>query len=125
MKRLVICATTLALLAGCSALPPGHETHHRAGDAAASSTPPGYQRHMQAMQDMHRRMAAAKTPEERSALMKDHMKAMQDGMTMMGQMCGTSGANSECMGRRMDMMDMMMRMMMDRSQMMERSMPPK
>ena len=101
MKRLVICAMTLALLAGCSALPPGHEAHHPAGNAAASPTPYGYEQRMQSMQDMHRKMATAKTPDERSALMKDHMKAMQDGM------------------------DMMMRMMMDRSQMMERPAPAK
>ena len=43
---------------------------------------------MKAMQDMHQRMQAAKTPAERMALMDEHMKLMQSGMTMMGQMRG-------------------------------------
>jgi hypothetical protein len=34
------------------------------------------------MQDLHRKMQAAKTPEDGAALMKDHMKVMQDGMAM-------------------------------------------
>jgi hypothetical protein len=38
---------------------------------------------MKAMQDMHRKMMEARTPAERQALMADHTKAMQDGMTMM------------------------------------------
>lgn len=47
--------------------------------------------------------------------MVDHMKAMQDGMAMMGQMKGEkSGMSSEAMGKRMDMMEMMMQMVMDR-----------
>src|ERR1039458_8143554 len=41
---------------------------------------------MQQMQAMHEKMMAAKTPAERQALMADHMKAMQQGMTMMMQM---------------------------------------
>jgi hypothetical protein len=88
---------------------------------------------MKSMQEMHDKMMAAKTPEERSALMKDHMKTMQDGMAMMGQMRGGmmgggamgmggggKGAgngmpmDAEMMKRRMDMMEMMMQMMMDR-----------
>jgi hypothetical protein len=69
---------------------------------------------------MHEKMMAAKTPEERQALMAEHMKVMRDGMGMMGQMKapGGKGANSpaspEMMGKRMDMMEMMMQMMMDR-----------
>jgi len=38
---------------------------------------------MKSMQVMHDKMMAAKTPEERNALMSDQMKAMQDGMAMM------------------------------------------
>ena len=72
------------------------------------------------MQEMHDKMMAAKTPEERQALMAKHMKAMQDGMAMMGQMKGGTGTGGgmstspEMMGKRMDMMEMMMQMMMDR-----------
>ncbi len=55
---------------------------------------------MKAMQQMHDKMLAAKTPEERNALIAEQMKLMQDGMNMMG---GMGGAN-------------MMQMMMDRTQ---------
>ena len=78
---------------------------------------------MKSMKEMHAKMMAAKTVEERQALMGEHMKTMQDGMAMMGQMKGGQGGNamgggmpmgSEMMGKRMDMMEMMMQMMMDR-----------
>ncbi len=41
---------------------------------------------LDAMQAMHDKMQAATTPEQRNALMSDHMKVMQDGMTMMSEM---------------------------------------
>ena len=70
---------------------------------------------MKSMQEMHARMMAAKTAEERQALMADHMKVMQDGMAMMGQMNGRKGGTSpESMSKRLDMMEMMMQMMVDR-----------
>lgn len=87
------------------------------------------------MQKMHETMMAAKTPEERNALMADHAKAMQDGMNMMGSMASMGGmkgmggmdsgankgsvhldmmAHHEMMEKRMEMMTSMMQMMMDR-----------
>ncbi|MGM9489195.1 hypothetical protein ACS5PM_17705 [Ideonella sp. YS5] len=60
---------------------------------------------MKSMQEMHNKMMAAKTPEERQALMADHMKAMQGGMGMMGQMKVEQGGTSpspEMMAKRMD-----------------------
>jgi hypothetical protein len=75
---------------------------------------------MQQMQAMHEKMMAAKTPAERQALMTDHMKAMQQGMTMMQHMNSQPAKgtmSSQMMQRRMDMMTMMMQMMMDRQQM--------
>jgi len=128
MKFVVgLCALAVVLLAGCSSMPGSptkvseqHAAHHPEGTAAASA-PAGYEQQMKAMQEMHQKMAAAKTPGERTALMKDHMKAMQDGMGMMGQMgggmMGGKGAmpmDPAMMKRRMDMMEMMMQMMMDR-----------
>jgi hypothetical protein len=115
--------------------------------AAASSmpTPDAMTRmdeQMKTMRAMHEKMMSAKTPEERSKLMADHRKAMQDGMNMMkgmsgmgGPMAGTgamgamgamgAGADpkgmpadmskhDQMMAKRMDMMQMMMEMMMDR-----------
>ena len=87
------------------------------------------------MQVMHEKMAAAKTPQERKALMAEHMKTMQDGMRMMGAMHGkmASGmpsagtANMQCdpqmMEKRMDMMESMMQMMMNRMSMPQASTP--
>jgi hypothetical protein len=77
---------------------------------------------MKAMQQMHDKMAAAKTPEERNALMAEHMKTMQDGMNMMngmsgggmGGMQGDAATRQRMMEMRMDMMQSMMQMMMDR-----------
>ena len=52
------------------------------------STMTTMQPRMMAMQEMHQKMTAAKTPAERQALMADHMKAMQGGMAMMKEMHG-------------------------------------
>ena len=83
---------------------------------------------MKTMQGMHEKMMNAKTPEERSKLMAEHMKAMQDGMAMMDGMSGAGmggmkgmqgmqgdmGAHHQMMEKRMEMMQTMMKMMMDR-----------
>ena len=62
-------------------------------------------------------MINAKTPEERSARMADHMKAMHDGMSTMKCMSGMSGAkgmssdmvkHDQTMEQRMDRMRTMM-----------------
>jgi len=85
---------------------------------------------MKDMQAMHEKMMSAKTPEERQALMSEHMKMMQDGMAMMKQMGGMSRMGGmqggkgmggmtdrqQMMEKRMDMMESMMQMMMDRMQ---------
>jgi hypothetical protein len=83
---------------------------------------------MKAMGEMHEKMMNAKTPEEKKALMAEHMKTMQDGMAMMGMMSGTGMAGmqgkkpmprnmkerQQMMEKRMEMMESMMQMMMDR-----------
>ncbi len=103
------------------------------GAASASSmTTPDHMARMDAqmktMQGMHDKMLAAKTPEERSKLMVEHMKTMQDGMKMMDGMggagmgdmkgmqgmAGEMGARHQMMEKRMEMMQAMMKMMMDR-----------
>ena len=112
------------------------KAHHPAGSASAATsksmpgkTTPEMARmanQMKAMQEMHDKMMAAKTPEERSALMAEHMKTMQEGMGMMkgmGGMGGMGGPKSPpttmterqtMMEQRMDMMQTMMEMMVDR-----------
>ena len=120
-----------------------HDAHHPAGAASAPATKtmPGkpnpamarMDTQMKAMGEMHDKMMAAKTPEERNALMAEHKKTMQDGMVMMkgmssGGMAGMQGGmqggmgmkkggasamSHEMMEKRMDMMQSMMQMMMD------------
>jgi hypothetical protein len=121
-------AATAALgLAGCAQTPPGHSAHHPGASAAAPGQPMPMARmdeHMKAMRTMHDRMARAKTPEERNALMAEHHKLMQEGMAMMGGMGGMMGkmqgpggdpaARQQMMEKRMEMMQSMMQMMMDR-----------
>ena len=92
----------------------------------ASSDMSGMNTQMKTMKEMHGKMVAAKTPEERTVLMAEHMKIMQDSMTMMkGMSAGAMGrmnsmqksdmaAHHQVMEKRMDMMQSMMQMMMDR-----------
>ncbi len=109
-----------------------HQAHHPAGAASAPATNamPGKARpdtarmnsQMMAMQAMHDKMMAAKTPAERDALTAEHMKVMQDSMTMMngmspggmGGMKGDLAARHQTMEARMEMMQATMQMMMDR-----------
>ena len=109
-----------------------HQAHHPA-DAASTPAPKPMRgksgadmapmdAQMKTMGAMHDKMMAAKTPEERNALMPEHMKAMQGGMAMMagmapGAMPGMKGdmaAHHQAMEKRMEMMQAMMQMMMDR-----------
>jgi len=86
--------------------------------------------HMKTMQVLHEKMMGAATPEERQKAMEDARKEMQEAMAMMkpmmqggGMACcgmaaekGKSGgaqAQMQMMGKRMDMMQMIMQMMMD------------
>ncbi len=113
-----------------------HKGHHPAGSASAAAVKamPGkntpemarMDNQMKAMREMHDKMMAAKTPEERNALMAEHMKTMQDGMGMMKGMSGMGGMpnpkgmpadmtqRQRMMEQRMDMMQTMMEMMVDR-----------
>src|ERR1035437_1090669 len=50
---------------------------------------------MKTMQEMHEKMMNAKTPEEKKALMAEHMKTMQDGMAMMSMMGGAGMAGMQ------------------------------
>ena len=113
MKPCLAGLACFALLTACS--PPD-----RPAPKAADAAPAQMDMQMKSMQEMHEKMMAAKTPEERQTLMAEHMKAMQGGMAMMGQMKMPDAKGSgksmspEMMGKRMDMMEMMMQMMMDR-----------
>ncbi|WP_427307842.1 hypothetical protein [Cupriavidus sp. H39] len=138
-------ASALAQTAPTAPADQDHAAHHPADvSASAPSTPPTkagpkaasksskaasapstaqMDAMMKSMQEVHDKMMAARTPEERQALMSEHMKTMQEGMSMMGQMHGGKGTmgpgggmgmGPDAMNKRMDMMEMMMQMMMDR-----------
>jgi len=123
----------LALIAGstlvaCNSAPPMPMTGASASSMATPDHMARVDEQMKTMQGMHEKMMNAKTPEERSKLMAEHMKAMQDGMAMMGGMSGAGmgdmkgmqgmtgdmGARQQMMEKRMEMMQTMMKMMMDR-----------
>lgn len=125
---LAVVLTSATLLAACNTAP---MTPMGTASASNMATPDQMARmdaQMKAMQGMHEKMINAKTPQERSKLMAEHMKAMQDGMAMMGDMSsagmgdmkgmqgmtGDMGAHHKMMAKRMEMMQMMMQMMMDR-----------
>ncbi|MEZ5719801.1 MAG: hypothetical protein R3E55_15525 [Burkholderiaceae bacterium] len=120
-----------------------HTEHHPEAPAAVATVPDrgakvppqAMQKQIQAMKAMHEKMVNAKTPEERSALMAEHMQTMRDGMGMvqkmgqsgsmgsMGSMGASKGGKAmacdmyeshRMMGMRMEMMESMMQMMMDR-----------
>ena len=109
-----------------------HKAHHPAGSASAAASKgmsgrPSMQialmdTQMKAMGEVHDKLMAAKTPEERNALMAEHMQAMQDGVTMMNGMAargmngmkGDMAVHHQMMDKRMEMMQATMQLMMDR-----------
>jgi hypothetical protein len=120
LRTLTLIASVSALgLLGCAQTPVGPSAN-----GAPSSTAPGMtmggsgsmaqmDAHMKMMRETHDRMMQAKSPEERNALMATHMKQMQEGMAMMGDMgSGGMAARQQMMEKRMEMMQSMMQMMM-------------
>lgn len=107
-----------------------HAGHHPA--TAAVPAPSAMDDRMKNMQAMRDKMMNAKTPAERLALMDEHMKTMHEGMAMMkgmkgmGNMKGMQGMagmkdmpmdmakHHQMMEMRMDMMQTMMEMLMQR-----------
>ena len=126
------CAVTQPPKAGedHSALQPeGNAPTAAAIQAAPMQTPAAeaFNRQLQAMDAMHKKIQAARTPAKRAALLGEQTKLMQSGMAMMGQMRSAAPAGAEgipAMGdmmgmymqmeRRMAMTEQMVQMMMDR-----------
>jgi len=92
---------------------------------------------MESMREMHDKMVRARTPEERNALRAEQMKAMHEGMAMMGRM-GTGSmkgmqptggmpqgmAMPADMAMRQQMMEKHLEMMQSTMQLMMDQMPP-
>ena len=124
-----LCMAAAAL--GAAAQTAGEHKGHQPADAArpgAATKAPAkpmhadkmaaMDQHMKAMRAMHDKMTAAKTPEQRQALMAEHMKLMHEGVGMMGGgmpgmghmhggkgMQGTAADRQKMMEKRMEMME--------------------
>jgi len=130
--RTLVALSVAALAAACatpgstnaSPAPPG------VGNAGASMPMAAMDPRMKTMNDMHQKMMSAGTPSERQALMAEHMKAMQGGMTMMKEMHGGMQGMGDGKGmpadmtRRHQMMTDHMAMMQTMMDMMSDRMPP-
>ena len=121
LTRIVSVAAALAAATAVFACPTA-PTMPMGAAATGSMASPDHRAAMQAqtktMHDMHTRMLNAKTPEERQAMMAEHLKAMQLGMGMMKGMdrMDKPMAMPAEMGQHHDMMTQhmaMMRMLMD------------
>jgi hypothetical protein len=94
--RSLTALSVAALLVACAnpgpmnTASPSTRTAATAMGASGSKVTPDSR--MEAMQEMHQKMVNASTPADRQALMADHMKAMQGGMTMMKEMQAMHGA---------------------------------
>ncbi len=119
---LAIALATAGTLIACNTAPAMPMGSAQANSMATPDQMARMDAQMKTMQGMHEKMMSAKTPQERSQLMAEHMKTMQDGMAMMdgmsgagmGGMTGEMGAHHQMMAKRMEMMQTMMKMMMDR-----------
>ena len=125
---LAVALVSASLLVACNTAPAMPMGAAQAGNMVAPDHMARMDAQLQTMGAMHDRMMNAKTPEERNKLMAEHMKAMQDGMQTMGGMSGAgmgdmngmqgmtgdTGAHHQMMAKRMEMMQTMMKMMMDR-----------
>ena len=114
MRTLLLLGATTVALSACTSMGPGqHAAHHDGGPSQDR-----YQQQMNTMGDMHHRMQTARTPEERQALMDEHMKVVLNGMRMMCDVAtggtGASDASSASMQKCADMRDATVLMMMDR-----------
>ncbi|HSV35126.1 MAG TPA: hypothetical protein VLI46_06195 [Ramlibacter sp.] len=117
--------TIAASLAACSTSPAMPMMGSASATGAAASRPMAMMdEQMKTMRAAHEKMMNAKTPEERSKLMAEHMKAMQGGMDMMKGMggggmggmkgmgaAGDMGTQQTLMAKQMEMMQTMMEMM--------------
>lgn len=129
---LAACANTSA--PGAGPAPSAQADPHAAHQAAAPTAEAPAAAH-ERMKAMHQKMMAARTPAERQALMDEHMKAMHEGLSAMKGMSGMKGMGGmhskpdasgkqgapmdmsmhhPMMERRMDMMQTMMDMMLQR-----------
>lgn len=115
-NRIAIVLSTALAAAGtvfAQTTPAEHAQHHPEGQAASApaASMPMMAEHMKMMQEQMRKIHEAKNPTQRKRLIDEHMKAMQQGMSMMSGMGGMGGASPAEPGQRMQMMEQRMDMM--------------
>jgi len=123
---LVFALASASTLIACTTAPAMPMGAAPAGAMASPERMSSMDAQMKTMKDMHARMMSARTPDERQALMAEHMKAMQGGMAAMKGMPGMGGMGDGkampaemaqhhgMMAQHMEMMQMMMAMMSQR-----------
>lgn len=143
-------AASAAVAIAATTTNPDHVGHHPAAATSAAATSDAATsdagattaqrldnmrqmgKQQKSMHELHQKFMAATTPEERNALMPEHMKAMQQAMDMMQGMSGMHMMDDmktdaikmkmpsdmtlhhQMMEQRMEMMQTMMQMMLDR-----------
>ena len=125
----VLALTAASTLIACTTSPVMPMGSAPASSMATPESMAAMDGQMKTMRDMHTKMMNAKTPEERQALMGEHMKAMQGGMGMMKGMSSMSGMGDSKgmpadMAQRQPMMTQHMAMMQMMMDMMSQRMPP-
>ena len=123
---LAVAISSASLLAACTAAPAMPMGSAPASSMATPERMAAMDGQMKTMRDMHTKMMNAKTPEERQALMGEHMKAMQGGMSMMKGMSGMGDSKGmpADMAQHRTMMTQHMAMMQMMMDMMSQRMPP-
>ena len=123
---LAVAISGASLLAACTTAPAMPMGSTPASNMATPERMAAMDGQMKTMRDMHTKMMNAKTPEERQALMGEHMKAMQGGMDMMKGMSGMGDSKGmpADMAQHHTMMTQHMAMMQMMMDMMSQRMPP-
>jgi hypothetical protein len=76
----ILALSTAALLTACAGAGAATTADEHAAHGGMQGRMHGRMQHTPEMQAMHEKMKNAKTPEERQALMNEHMKTMHQGM---------------------------------------------
>ncbi len=123
---LAVALTSAGTLIACTTAPAMPMGSAPASSMASPERMAAMAGQMKTMRDMHTKMMNARSPDERQALMGEHMKAMQGGIGMMKGMSGMGepkGMPPE-MAQRHQMMTQHMEMMQTMMDMMAQRMPP-
>lgn len=111
MTKLFFTIVLSALVFGCAAQQPNGDAESTAQSERRMPMQPmqGMQARMQHMRELMDRIHGTSDAAERRRLMDEHMRAMSEGMAMMGSMMG----GAALLQQRMDMMQGMMGQMME------------